>query len=155
MYEGVTVLRLHPQCHCDRSSLASPSFYCFRSVPRRTSGEAPALGPCTCLPSSWWKTMRKNVSHLSLWFHQSVTLKLRAWGQIGRCGETSPFWHWELCCPVSMTDVLPRSSWLFCHHCSEGLGKVRRSWFQINLGLLSIISSDALALRLNVSINYW
>ena len=49
-------------------------------------------------------------------------------GRLGSVGETSPFWHWELCCLVSMTDVLPRSSRLFWHHCSGGLGKVRRSW---------------------------
>ena len=155
MHEGVTEVRPHPQCHCDRSSLASP----FTASDQSHGGPLRRLLPWGRAPVSLQpgdKQWGKTFPPLSLWFHHSLWLwNLGLGGRLGGVGETSPSWHWDLCCPMSTTDVPPRSSWLFCHHYYEGLGKVRVSWFQINLGLLSIISSDALALRLNVSINYW
>lgn len=44
-------VRSHPHCHCDMSSLVSPSFYCFMSVPQRTREGGSCLGaPHLCPP---------------------------------------------------------------------------------------------------------
>ena len=57
-------------------------------VPWRSSGEAPVLGLCTCLPQSWWKAMTMNMFFpFPLWLHHSLWLSnFRAWEQRGRCG---------------------------------------------------------------------
>ena len=145
------MLRPHPQCHCDRSSLASPSFYCFISVPWRTFGEAPALRPCTCLPLSWWKTMRKNMFiPLPFLFHHSLWLSNFRLGGRLRCGRDKWILHWELCHPVSMADVPPGSSWFLCGNCSHDLHRVG-----IDIRHVNIISTDSLARREMLIINYW
>lgn len=152
MYKGVTVLRPHPLCHCDGSSLASPSFYCFISVPWRMSGEAPALGSCTCFPLSWWKTMRKKCvfSHCLFYFIIVCDSQTSGLGADWGVGETSASWHWELFHSVSMADVPPRSSWFLCHNCSHGLHRVG-----INIRHVNVISTDSLARREMLIINSW
>lgn len=65
-------------------------------------------------------------------------------------GETRPFWHRELCHPMSMADVPPGSSWLLCHHCFDGF-----DIFGINIQHVSIISTDSVAKWEMLIINYW
>ena len=47
-------------------------------------------------------------------------------------------------------DWCPCPELMLCHHCSDRLGR-----FQIILGLFSMMSNDALALRQKINISYW
>ena len=142
-----SVLRPHSQCHCDRSSLASPSFQCFRSVPWGTSGEALVRGSAPVPLHPGENQGGKTCSSPCLFDFTTASQTSGLGGRKGGMGETSLSWHWEICQPVPMIDVPAQSPWWLCPHCSHRLGRVRIGWFQIILGLFSIVSNDALALR--------
>ena len=146
VYEGVTVLRPHSQCLCDRSSLASPPFHRFRSVPWGTSGRL-LSGALHLFPSIPVKTNEERRFSPCFFDFTTVSQTSGLGGRRGGIGEKNLSWHWEICHPMSMIDVPAQSSWLLCHHCSDRPGRVQISWFQINLGRFTITSNDALALR--------
>ena len=116
-------------------------------------GRLGRLLPCGPAPVSLYPDEKQwgkiCFSHCLFYFIIVCDSNFRLGGRL-RCGRDKWILHWELCHPVSMADVPPGSSWFLCRNCSHDLHRVG-----IDIRHVNIISTDSLARREMLIINYW